>query len=166
MKEKLLMQFAQVMAEDVANEAAVATTLKRMFANVDEMLEEQEDIDVHNSGVTLVMAVLDENGVTIANCGDCRAIFGTQHPTKPRKLNVEVIEQRVIVVANVSADGSCRNVHRCFILACRLRLCPKIIPSESLRNDNGAQQLELLSAAWHNSKAPCPLSLSRTGIWM
>ena len=69
-----------------------------MFAKVDEELQDQEDIDVRTSGVTLVVAILDETSVTIANCGDCRAVLGC-HNGKKKRLRVEV---RLLVQCSIS----------------------------------------------------------------
>lgn len=88
-KEKLLVQFTQLL---VANAGSIARHLKRIFAQVDEMLVGQEDIDAVASGVTAIVAVLDEAGITVANCGDCRAVFGFK-PAKSRQIKARPLSK-------------------------------------------------------------------------
>ena len=85
-KEKLLFNFAKIL---VADPETIMEELPGIFKRVDGLLVEQEDIDVVTSGVTVIMFVIDEDGATIANCGDCRAILGFR-PPKSRHLRPEV----------------------------------------------------------------------------
>jgi len=109
--DHLLVVFNRLLAESKGNiDDSLPDILRQTFLELDQLLRlDYQFTSENSSGTTVVCAVITENNIFVANCGDSRCVLGTNNTTKELSFDHKPIKkaekERIKAAGGVVALG-------------------------------------------------------------